>query len=257
MMKMSEENTFCSEKMNGGKTLVSERNTVYKTLAEDNLSEQFWGACRESVDSIALRLNLTPIQVVFLAVLVESGEPMNLKQLAASMGCTRLTVMEYARELDALVADRWVSKLMCSELKRKGECYEISDKVVSCLRDDKAYVPESIENLEASEFMNKLVGWVSSGVKKNALAEQSALIMRMAKANLHLPLCRELVALDDDNARMLLLYSPCLLLWHLQTSQGSLYRLAHVDSHLKPRQLQLLACFFCILSSLDLLKRSE
>lgn len=81
-------------------TIITALNRVL-TLAEDSeLSDEFWNQCKNPLAFLNKELGLTNVQIVALAIMIESGDGISWKGLGNYLGCSRLSVMIYSDEIE-------------------------------------------------------------------------------------------------------------------------------------------------------------
>ena len=133
-------------------TLISALDRVLNEVLKLRLTKKFWKKCKNPIDYLTKELNMTGIQVVLLAILLENDEPMTWKGIAKSVRCSRLSIMKYSDEIEDLVSRRW---LMHRSVREFSSCYQgfcLSEGVADALRENKPFVPEKIDGLELPKF---------------------------------------------------------------------------------------------------------
>ena len=180
-------------------TLISALDRVLNEVLKLRLTKKFWKKCKNPIDYLTKELNMTGIQVVLLAILLENDEPMTWKGIAKSVRCSRLSIMKYSDEIEDLVSRRW---LMHRSVREFSSCYQgfcLSEGVADALRENKPFVPEKIDGLELDAFVNKVMKYVKENVKStnSEFSDDKDWMLMMCEANSHLPLCREALKYQD------------------------------------------------------------
>ena len=137
-------------------TLITALDRVLNLAKDLELKEEFWESCKNPINFLTEQLGLSKIQVVFLAIMVEAGEPMSWRKFDNYLECSHLSMMVYSEELEDLVAKRWLVRRGTREM---GGCYEgfaLVQGVVTALRHNKPFVPKKIDGLTEQEFIDKL-----------------------------------------------------------------------------------------------------
>ena len=188
-------------------TIITALNRVL-TLAEDSkLSDEFWMICKSPLAFLNKELVLTNIQIVVLAIMVESGDAVSWKGISHFLGCSRLSVMVYSDEIEQLVTKRWAIHKSVREI---GECsvgFSLAQGVVTALRQNKAFVPEKIDGLTEQQFVDKLESHIEKNLnsRTDIFEDDEGWMLELAKANPHLPLCHEILRFDDIHIQSLFL----------------------------------------------------
>ena len=192
-------------------TIIKALDRVLTLAYGCELSNNFWKECKRPMAYLTKKLGMTKMQVVVLALLVESGEPMSCRGIGRALNCTRLSIMTYSEEIEELVKRRWLVRATAHELgNNKG--YALSEGVVMALRNNKPFVPEKIEGLNIQEFVNRMESYVdkNTGRRNCDFDDVEEWLLQLCKANPHLPLCQEALSFEDDiHVLSLLLMSVC------------------------------------------------
>lgn len=181
-------------------TIIQALDRVLTLARGSELSDEFWKKCKKPLDFLKKELGLTDVQIVVIALLVESGEPLSWKSLGNYLHCSRLTMMTYTEEIENLIEKRWIFRRGTREMGRMWEGFNLAYGVVSALRHNKPFVPEKIDGLTIQEFVDRLESHISRDLRDNSMSfSDDELWMRtLCKANEHLPLCRTVLGISDD-----------------------------------------------------------
>ena len=188
-------------------TIITAMNRVLDVAQDSQLSDKFFETCKNPLAYLRQELGLTDVQIVILAIMVESGEPMSWKGLGKYLGCTRLSIMVYSEEIEELVAKRWIIRKGVREIGGMYEGFALVHGVVTALRHNKAFVPEKIDGLTEQQFVDKLESHIDKNMNdRNAnFKDDEEWMLQLAQANPHLPLCHEILKFDDIHVQSLLL----------------------------------------------------
>lgn len=188
-------------------TLITALDRVLNQAKDSELNDDFWESCKNPLNFLTDQLGLSKMQVVFLAMMVEAGEAMSWRRFGNYLECSRLSMMVYSEELEDMVAKRWVEHRGTME---PGGCYEgfaLVHGVVTALRHNKPFVPEKIDGLSEQDFVDKLEGHIEKNLHDRNLEFKydEEWMVGLCKANEQLPLCHEILTLDDIHEQSLLL----------------------------------------------------
>ena len=181
-------------------TLISALDRVLNEVLESRLSKKFWEKCKNPIDYLTKELNMTKMQVVILAILVEHGETITWKGIAKCVRCSRLNIMTHSDEIDELVEKRWFLRKKVQEFRHSYQGFCLAPGVVNALKENKPFVPEKIDGLELGTFLNKVMRCVKDNVDsmETELSDDEEWLLMMCEANSHLPLCREALKYHDN-----------------------------------------------------------
>jgi hypothetical protein len=188
-------------------TIITAMNRVLQYAEDSHLDDEFFESCKNSLAYLRQELGLTDIQIIVLAIMVESGEPMSWRNLGNYLGCTRLSIMVYSEEIEALVAKRWIFRKSVREIGGVYEGFVLARGVVRALRNNQVFVPEKIDDLTEQQFVDMLENHITRNMRnRNAdFGEEENWMHQLVQANQHLPLCRTIMKYDDIHVQSLLL----------------------------------------------------
>ena len=188
-------------------TIITAMNRVLEYAEDCQLSDDYFESCKKSLAYLRQELGLTNIQIVVLAMMVESGEPMSWKSMGNYLGCTRLSIMVYSEEIEELVAKRWIYRKGVREIGGFYEGFALARGVVTALRHNKVFVPEKIDGLTEQQFVDKLESHIDKNMNKSNVdfKDDEEWMQMLIEANPHLPLCHELLKFDDIHIQSLML----------------------------------------------------
>ena len=188
-------------------TIITALDYVLEQVEGSKLSDEFWKTCNRPLRFLRSSLGLTDIQIVILAILVEAGEPMSWRKLGEYVGCSRLSMMVYSDEIEDLLAKRWLVKKGALELKGMYEGFALVHGVVTALRHNTVFIPEKLDGLNEQQFMDKLELYVNKniGFPDGDFSEIEEWMLQLVKANPDLPICHQVLSLNDIHEQSLLL----------------------------------------------------
>lgn len=199
--------------------IIKALNWVLYQAKDSKLSAEFWKACAKPLAYLEKKLQLTKVQIVFLAMMVECGEPISWRGFAKYLNCSRLSVMVYSEEFEELLTKCWIERRRVYEQNRHWQGFGLVHGVVTALRRNVPFVPEKMGGLEIQEFVDKL----ECHFDKSFLAHEEEFnefeewAMNFCKLNPHLPLCQKVLQFEDIHVQSLLL----LLVYDYTQAAGS------------------------------------
>ena len=123
-------------------TIITALDRILAMAQDSQLSDEFWESVKNPLAFLSKELELTDIQIVALAMLIESGEPMSWKGMGNYLGCSRLSIMVYSEEIEELITKRWAIRKGVRESGGFFDGIGLVRGVVTALRHNKAFVPE-------------------------------------------------------------------------------------------------------------------
>ena len=151
-------------------TIITALDRILDMAQDSQLSDEFWESVKNPLAFLNKELGLTNVQIVALAMLIESGEPMSWKGMGNYLGCSRLSVMVYSEEIEGLIAKRWAIRKGVHEIGGFFEGIALARGVVTALRHNKPFVPEKIDGLNEQQFVDKLESHVDKNMNdRNAV----------------------------------------------------------------------------------------
>ena len=177
-------------------------------VAEDSqLSDDFWTSIKNPLAFLKKELELTDMQIVVLAIMVEAGEPLSWKKIGNFLDCSRLAIMIYSEEIEELVTKRWITHRGVREFGGVFDGFVLSRGVVTALRHNHPFVPEKIDGLSEQQFVDKLTRTMGRNWNDHYVnfSDDEEWMLQLVKANPHLPLCQAVMEYDDIHVQSLLL----------------------------------------------------
>lgn len=138
-------------------TILQHMERITSLSGSNSFSEDFFLIAKPHIDYIAQKLNITPIQTILFSHIVEEyeGSAISLNQIARSLNCNKIRIMQYTGEL-ADLADKKILKTKKnshSGYGDKGEImYRIPLEVTETLNKNEDYVPINCVNLSILDF---------------------------------------------------------------------------------------------------------
>lgn len=188
-------------------TIISALDRVLDQARGSELDEAFWNTCRHPLDFLNKTLELTDIQILIVAMLVEAGEPLSWRKFGNYLGISRLSMMVYVEEVEDLLKKRWIVRRISREMGVNYEGFMLAQGVIKSLRNNEKFVPEKIDGLTEQQFVDRLE-WRMGGPlmeRSSNFAFDEEWMEQMCKANPQLPLCQTALSFGDIHSLSLLL----------------------------------------------------
>lgn len=188
-------------------TIIEALDNIQREVRGSKLSQEFWADCAPEFGYLKSRMNLTPFQIIFIAILAEHGDAMSWKQLGEYMGLSRLKIMSYTEEIDRLIDMRWAYMSCACDRFRHYDGFKLAPGMITTFRKNEVFVPEKIDNLSEQQFVDRLTTYVNEEGNDRDIrkSECNRWMMLLVKANMHLPLCQKVMALSEESSRIMLL----------------------------------------------------
>ena len=188
-------------------TILTALDRVQQTIATHPWSDKLWEVMAHPLHYLRERLGVTDMQILFLAILAERGGVLSWGELSKVFRKSRLSLMAYAKEMDELLAKRWVVKKDCFERRFSVQGFGLAEGVLEAWQEDKEFVPEKLDNLDMQQFMKKLERYLEKKLQRRneSMKDIEMWLMLLVEANPQLPFCMEVLRLKEKHDRVLLL----------------------------------------------------
>lgn len=174
-------------------TIISALDHVLNCSVGCGLSNDFWQNLKAPLAFLREQLQLTDVQIVIIAILIENGEAMSWRMIAKHLGCTRLSVMVHTEEMNDLLRKRWIVKKAAHERMQSFEGFALAHGVVTALRHNQMFIPEKIDGFTIQQFMDRIKFFFSN---THSFFTGETLIDQLIEANQQLPLCKKIKKYD-------------------------------------------------------------
>ena len=180
-------------------SVITALDYVLNKAKGSKLCDEFWSKCQAPLEYLESTLQLTKAQIVFLAIMIESGEPISWRGFGKFLNFSRLSVMTYSEEFEELVNKGWITHTLLREMGKRFQGFALEHGVVTALRHNKTFVPQKISGLGLQEFVDRIEHYLDSHLNNinSDFEEDEEWMQRMCKANSHLQLCHEILRFDD------------------------------------------------------------
>lgn len=180
-------------------SVITALDYVLNEAKGSELCDEFWSKCQSPLEYLESKLQLTKVQIVFLAIMIETGEPISWRGFGKFLNSSRLSVMTYSEEFEELVNKGWIARTLLREMGKRFQGFVLEHGVVTALRHNEIFVPKKISGLGIQEFVDRLEHRleVNLNTMNSDFEEEEEWMQRMCKANNHLQLCHEILRFDD------------------------------------------------------------
>ncbi|MBQ0074037.1 MAG: AAA family ATPase, partial [Prevotella sp.] len=147
------------------------------------------------------RLNMTQIQIIVLAFLIEDGVALSWRDLAQKLNVPRLTMMTYSDEVEELVNERrWLRVTMTNQRCQEVEAYMLRDNVINSIRHNEVYEPESLDGYTEQTLVERLGSVVDNMTPSSSMSvrETQCMMMDLVRHNPELPISKAVLTLDGS-----------------------------------------------------------
>lgn len=180
-------------------SVITALDYVLNEAKGSELCDEFWSKCQSPLEYLESKLQLTKVQIVFLAIMIETGEPISWRGFGKFLNSSRLSVMTYSEEFEELVNKGWIARTLLREMGKRFQGFVLEHGVVTALRHNEIFVPQKISGLGIQEFVDRLEHRleINLNTMNSDFEEEEEWMQRMCKANNHLQLCHEILRFDD------------------------------------------------------------
>jgi Leucine-rich repeat (LRR) protein len=135
---------------------------IIELTAGNGLSDSFFFTAKVHIQHIAQKLNITPLQAVLFSHIVAEYDdnPVRLDEIARSLGCNKIRLMQYAEEFTELENIKLIRS--CKNFNRHSGygrgavTYRVPSEVTASLAKDEEYHPVNYKNLTIEELLSRL-----------------------------------------------------------------------------------------------------
>ena len=181
-------------------TIITAIDFVLRAAYGCGLKNEFWKACREPLDFLNRELGLTDIQIVVLAIMLEEGESMSWKDIAEHLDVTRITLMTFSEEIEALVKKGWLMRYAARGIGGRSQGFKVVYGVLTSLRHNQCFQPPKIDNLKLQEFMDLLDSHLDRSMRDNDIRFEDDVewMKNLVEKNPKLNICKAINKIEND-----------------------------------------------------------
>lgn len=188
-------------------TIVTALNRVAKKAFHSELNESLWSGTEKSRAFLREKLNLSDMQILFVAILTEEGESMSWNQMSRYLSCPRLELLSHTEEMDDLIKRRLMVISKERYGSRRGTAYELVDGVTEALSHNQPFEPEVLSGLSEQTLIERLQFEMKNALNRSmhTTGKETDNIHDLVNANPEIALCKEALNYDDELTRLTLI----------------------------------------------------
>lgn len=193
-------------KKKGKWNIVGAMDCVLQLCRDSELSDEFWEMAKSPLRYLKKTLDLTEIQIIVLAILIESGNAESWRSLGNYLRISRLTMMTYSEEVEELVRKGWLIRSGSYEHGKNFQGFKLTFGVVTAMRKNHVFVPEKLEDLSLQEFMDRLEIFVNKNLRSNNYLNNEVMewVDLLIEKNSEHKICQILKGIEDMNERLVM-----------------------------------------------------
>lgn len=136
-------------------TLVTALEEIWKQAKDSRLSEEYFAQVAEACAYVKSKLNISPIQSYIIAMLMDAGKSMLLRDISKYAGCSNIMMMSYKKDLDEL-HERWmISWVLMTNNGNLEMGYGIRPLLIEAIQENKTFAAKPISEYTAYDAWNK------------------------------------------------------------------------------------------------------
>lgn len=201
------ENCMPYDNDESGLTIIEALDIVQEHARDSQLSPEFRKECSREISYLCRRLELTDEQVIIVAMMCETGRPMSWKKIGEFLGLSRLKTMSLTPALEGLQERRWVYLCAVNERESRYQGFHLVNGMIKAFRHNTTFEPEKIDGLSEQMFIDRLARYICcEGHDPDIPTEEThRWLKQLVEMNKHLPLCKEIMKLREDESKITLL----------------------------------------------------
>ena len=210
-------------------TIITALSKIVDLCEGSRLSEDFWKKAKEPLSFLCKELDLTRMQAIAVAMLVEAGGSMSWNDMAKSLQIRRIQILELSDDIEGLVTKRWARLTKSSYEFNTG--IALVAGVETALRHNECYNPQKYEGLTLDDCVKKILR-IEKGYAEYRgwdYYERDEEMSYICASNPQLPLCNAINSIPDTESGLFLLKAVMNYVEHRGTSQEGM-RLEYPDS---------------------------
>lgn len=190
-------------------TLITALDKVLSEAHESELKPAFMKKCAKPLAFLCESFQMTEVQVIIIAMLIDAGRPLSWKMMGNYLGISRLSMMVYNDDAEGLVKRRWCIKKAANDMGGLFQGYALEYGVVTAIRQNKVFLPTPIDNLSLQDFVNRVTSRIQNCEHDSEMRFEDEIgwMMQVVEANQQLPLCSFLHnSKSNDYSKAVFLY---------------------------------------------------
>lgn len=188
-------------------SLISAMEQIIASAHRSGLDPGLFLRLKPAFAYICNRLQLTELQVLIVGILAEQGESMSWREMGRFLGISRLKMMAYSEEVEALVELGWIEPKEANESRGMYEGFRLCKGVVTALRTNQVFVPENLSGKTTQQLVDRMCERLDVDQFGYGHDFSPALdwTMRLLRCNPQLPLSQAAELIPENYDRFLLM----------------------------------------------------
>lgn len=193
-------------KKKGKWTIVGAMDCILQLCRESELCDEFWEVAKAPLRYLNKTLDMTDIQIIVIAILIESGKAESWRSIGNFLGISRLTMMTYSEEIEELLKKGWLIRSGSFENGTNFQGFRLTFGVVTAMRKNKVFEPEKLDGLTSQQFMDRLEIFIHKNLNSNNYLNDEVMewVDMFVDKNPDLPVCEIIKSVPDMDERLIL-----------------------------------------------------
>lgn len=149
-------------------TLVTALEEIWKQAKDSGLSEEYFAQVADACAYVKRKLNISPIQSYIIAMLMDAGKSLLLRDISKYAGCSNIMMMSYKKELDDL-HERWmISWVLMTNNGNLEMGYGIRPLLVEAIQENKSFAAKPISEYTPYDALEQIGKWINIIDRENS-----------------------------------------------------------------------------------------
>lgn len=149
-------------------TLVTALEEIWKQAKDSRLSEEYFAQVAEACAYVKRKLNISPIQSYIIAMLIDAGKSLFLRDISKYAGCSNIMMMSYKKELDEL-HERWmISWVLMTNNGNLEMGYGIRPLLIEAIQENKTFTAKPISEYTPYDALEQIGKWINIIDRENS-----------------------------------------------------------------------------------------
>lgn len=149
-------------------TLVTALEEIWKQAKDSRLSEEYFAQVAEACAYVKSKLNISPIQSYIIAMLMDAGKSLFLRDISKYAGCSNIMMMSYKKDLDEL-HERWmISWVLMTNNGNLEMGYGIRPLLIEAIQENKTFAAKPISDYTPYDALEQIGKWINIIDRENS-----------------------------------------------------------------------------------------
>lgn len=190
-------------------TILSACEFISSHAEDSALSDDFFTEVADPLSYLRPILGLSDIQCVIISYMLGAEPWIDLSDLAAYVGISKMQMLSYCGDFDSLAENGWLVECVHDCDETSDSSYRLAAGISKAFAHNKPFTPD-IPRFESSmEFIMYLSRFAGTMVEQSEYARCRKFFnwaLTVLKSNAHLPLCSLALSLERKLDRVFLMY---------------------------------------------------